>query len=135
MANYVLDYSGIQVNSKLAEIADKAPIASPIFTGTPTAPTAAEGTNTTQIATTAFVMNTLLNNESMIFKGTLGENGTITSLPNSHIAGWTYKVITAGTYANEECAIDDLIICITSGTSANNDHWIIIHNSNQWYSW
>ncbi len=30
-------------------------LASPVFTGTPTAPTAAAGTNTTQIATTAFV--------------------------------------------------------------------------------
>jgi len=34
---------------------DKADLASPAFTGTPTAPTAASGTNTTQIATTAFV--------------------------------------------------------------------------------
>lgn len=33
----------------------KAPLASPAFTGTPTAPTAAKTTNTTQIATTAFV--------------------------------------------------------------------------------
>lgn len=33
----------------------KAPIASPTFTGTPKAPTAATGTNNTQIATTAFV--------------------------------------------------------------------------------
>ncbi|WP_245216443.1 hypothetical protein [Pseudomonas aeruginosa] len=33
----------------------KAPLASPALTGTPTAPTAAAGTNTTQIATTAFV--------------------------------------------------------------------------------
>ena len=32
-----------------------APLASPTFTGTPAAPTAAGGTNTTQIATTAFV--------------------------------------------------------------------------------
>jgi hypothetical protein len=35
--------------------ATKAPLASPTFTGTPTAPTAAAGTNTTQVATTAFV--------------------------------------------------------------------------------
>ena len=35
----------------------KAPLASPTFTGTPKAPTASSGTNTTQIATTAFVMN------------------------------------------------------------------------------
>lgn len=40
------------INSALA---DKAPLASPALTGTPTAPTAAAGTNTTQIATTAFV--------------------------------------------------------------------------------
>lgn len=33
----------------------KAPLASPALTGTPTAPTAAAATNTTQIATTAFV--------------------------------------------------------------------------------
>ena len=34
-----------------------APIASPAFTGVPTAPTAAPGTATTQLATTAFVLN------------------------------------------------------------------------------
>ena len=37
------------------EIAPKAPLASPTLTGTPAAPTAAAGTNTTQLATTAFV--------------------------------------------------------------------------------
>lgn len=37
----------------------KAPLASPNFTGTPTAPTAPNGTNTNQIATTAFVQNAL----------------------------------------------------------------------------
>ena len=36
-------------------IALKAPLASPALTGTPTAPTASSGTNTTQLATTAFV--------------------------------------------------------------------------------
>lgn len=34
---------------------NKAPLASPAFTGTPTVPTAAAGTNTTQAASTAFV--------------------------------------------------------------------------------
>ena len=37
----------------------KAPTASPAFTGTPTAPTAASSTNSTQIATTAFVKSVL----------------------------------------------------------------------------
>ena len=38
-------------------IATKAPLASPTLTGTPAAPTAVSGTNTTQIATTAFVQS------------------------------------------------------------------------------
>jgi hypothetical protein len=37
----------------------RAPLASPALTGTPTAPTAGGGTNTTQIATTAFVQSAL----------------------------------------------------------------------------
>ena len=39
-----------------ASIAGFAPIASPVLTGIPAAPTASPGTNTTQLATTAFVM-------------------------------------------------------------------------------
>jgi hypothetical protein len=41
------------VNTQLAL---KAPLASPAFTSVPTAPTAPVGTNTTQLATTAFVL-------------------------------------------------------------------------------
>lgn len=37
------------------DLAARAPLASPAMTGTPTAPTAAPGTNTTQVSTTAFV--------------------------------------------------------------------------------
>jgi len=39
----------------------KAPLVSPTFTGTPAAPTADAGTNTTQIATTAFVSSAVAN--------------------------------------------------------------------------
>jgi len=39
----------------MAQVAQKAPLASPGLTGTPTAPTAPHGTDTTQLATTAFV--------------------------------------------------------------------------------
>jgi hypothetical protein len=44
-----------QVVNLVSSLSDKAPIASPIFTGTPAAPTATSGTNTTQVATTAYV--------------------------------------------------------------------------------
>lgn len=39
----------------VADVTGAAPLASPTFTGTPAGPTAAPGTNTTQLATTAFV--------------------------------------------------------------------------------
>ena len=41
--------------SKWSVQVERAPLASPALTGTPTAPTASAGTNTTQLATTAFV--------------------------------------------------------------------------------
>ena len=43
------------LDAVIASNALKAPLASPAFTGTPTVPTAAPGTNTTQAASTAFV--------------------------------------------------------------------------------
>lgn len=41
----------------VGQVTGAAPLASPTFTGVPAAPTAAPGTNTTQLATTAFVTN------------------------------------------------------------------------------
>jgi hypothetical protein len=46
----------VELNAAAAAIASKADSNDPTFTGTPVAPTAAAGTNTTQIATTAFVL-------------------------------------------------------------------------------
>jgi len=43
------------VTLAVADVSGAAPLASPTFTGTPAAPTASAGTNTTQLATTAFV--------------------------------------------------------------------------------
>jgi len=44
-----------EFNAIASAISSKADTASPTFTGTPAAPTASSGSNTTQIATTAFV--------------------------------------------------------------------------------
>jgi hypothetical protein len=49
------NFASTVVNS----LSTKAPLSSPAFTGTPTAPTAAQGTNTTQVATTQFVQQAL----------------------------------------------------------------------------
>jgi hypothetical protein len=57
-------------------IADKADKVSPALTGTPTAPTATSGTNTTQVATTAFVRSEL---ETLAAKASPALTGTPTA--------------------------------------------------------
>ena len=101
-----------------------APLASPALTGTPTAPTANAGTNTTQIATTAFVTNAISGiTGAMVFKGTVGTGGTAgTALPTSNVkVGDTYKIITAGTYAGQAAKVGDLFIA-----SATTPTWAYV---------
>lgn len=53
--------------------------------------------------------------DAMVFKGTLGTGGNVTALPTSGVVvGDTYKVITAGTYANQVAKIGDLFIATAS---------------------
>ena len=70
---------GSEIDSEFVAIASaissKANSASPVFTGTPLAPTASEGNNTTQIATTAFV-TTATNNINTLSAFTIEEVGT-----------------------------------------------------------
>lgn len=58
-----------EFNAIQSAVSSKADANSPAFSGTPTAPTAASGTNTTQIATTAYVYNSPTIN-SPVFTGT-----------------------------------------------------------------
>ena len=59
--------------------------------------------------------------EPMVFKGTLGTGGTITSLPTAASAneGFTYKVITAGTYASQSAKVGDVFV-------SNGSAWVLI---------
>ena len=55
-----------------------APIASPTFTGNPVAPTATFGTNTTQVATTAFVQTAIGDISGGTVTSVLGNTGAVT---------------------------------------------------------
>lgn len=66
--------NSIDENHAKAELALKAPLASPALTGTPTAPTAAVGNSTTQLATTAFVNAEIANDAPTKVGG--GASGT-----------------------------------------------------------
>lgn len=82
------------VSQSLAETLDtqlaaKAPLASPALTGTPTAPTAAAGTNTTQIATTAFVQASgglvLITSQSFSAASAVNVNNCFTSTYDNYL--------------------------------------------------
>lgn len=61
------------------QIAVKANIASPTFTGVPSAPTAAAGTNTTQLATTQFVRSAITGLTSGTTQQYIRGNGTLST--------------------------------------------------------
>lgn len=109
-------------------LALKADLASPTFTGTPKAPTAATGTNTTQIATTAFVktaVDTAIAGvaDALIYKGTVagGSTGSYGALTPAANKGDTYKVSTAGKIDGKVVEVGDMLICNTDNTAQATD--------------
>lgn len=136
-------------------ITDKANINSPEFTGVPRAPTAAANTNTTQIATTAFV-NAAKRNYANAVTGlsasstlTLSSSGIVqqwnannitTTLPNpsSCPAGTTFSfravsgrtgcslAVATGTFVEDGTTTNTLAI--------NGGEWVeLCNNSSQWF--
>lgn len=89
-----VDASG---NVTVPGLASKAPLASPAFTGTPTAPTAGTDANNTQIATTAFVQAAIA---SSIGDITGLEFEVVASLPSAGETGKVYLVSSGGSGQN-----------------------------------
>lgn len=71
--------------------------------------------------------------DAMVFKGTLGTNGTITAVPTTGVVkGDTYKIISSGTYAGSACKVGDLIIALNSGdVEATVDNWAYVPSGNE----
>lgn len=83
--------------------------------------------NTNTIATKTYVNESIAALPTpMQFKGSLGTGGTITSLPSAAAAnnGYTYKVITAGTYASQAAKVGDVFI-------SNGSSWILVPSGDE----
>ena len=91
-----------------------------------TATTQSSTDNSTKIATTAYVTTAIANlPEPMLFKGSVGTSGTITSLPTAAAAneGFTYKVITALT-TPVTAKVGDTVI-------SNGSEWVVIPSGDE----
>jgi len=83
--------------------------------------------NSTRVATTAYVDSAIDDlPEPMVFKGSLGTGGTVSTLPAAATSntGFTYKVITDGTYASQDAKVGDTFI--SDGTA-----WVLIPSGDE----
>lgn len=88
-----LNYTDGVTSSIQTQLDGKAALNSPAFTGTPTAPTAATGTSTTQLATTAFVANTAF---SSTLPAQTGNNGKYLKTDGSNASWQSTPSVLAG---------------------------------------
>jgi len=96
-----------------------APLASPALTGTPTAPTASIGTNTTQIATTAFVLANNLTKSGGTFDGDI----TTPSLNSGSLAGTRSRIINGGMQIDQR----------NNGSSISSGVSAVTYTVDRWY--
>ena len=84
----------------------------------------------TSSAVVDYVGSTLRASDAMIYKGTIGTGGVVEALPSTTaLTGWTYKVITAGTYAGVSCEVGDMIICLEDGSSTKSATWTVVQSN------
>ncbi len=114
-----LNYTDGVTSAIQTQIGTKAPLASPTFTGVPAAPTATAGTDTTQVATTAFV-------QQEIAAQSLGVGQTWQDVAGSRAVSTSYQNTTGRPI---EVAIKGYIGG-GSGTafeaSVDNSTWIVV---------
>lgn len=98
----------------------KANLASPILTGTPTAPTAAESTNTQQIATTAFVDRAVKTHQADLASQASGKGASLIGINDSG------NLLTATTV---EGALAEVMAKANSAFQSASDGKVLIANA------
>jgi hypothetical protein len=112
-----------EFNSIAGAISSKADIASPTFTGTPAAPTATSGSNTTQIATTAFVTAAL---QAVYPVGSIYINSASSTNPSTLLGFGTWEAFGAGRVLVGLNASDSLFDTLEE-TGGSKDAIVVSH--------
>lgn len=112
------------------QINAKAPIASPSFTGKPTAVTPDATDNGTRLATTAFVQTVVSGlldaKDAFHFVGTLAGGDTLPAAESGHV----YRITSDGTINGLTVHQGDTITCCVDGTNAGTPaNWFVTHTN------
>lgn len=102
------------------EIAKKAPIANPVFTGSVTLPV--DPTENLHAATKQYV-DRLISNLVSTVPGIVDAEHP---LPASHKAGQTWRAAADGVYAEHKCETGDLIICLLDGETVVGTDFMVV---------
>jgi hypothetical protein len=112
-----------EFNAIAGAISSKADIASPTFTGTPAGPTATAGSNTTQLATTAFVTAAL---QAVYPVGSIYINSASSTNPTSLLGFGTWEAFGAGRVLVGLNASDTLFDTLEE-TGGSKDSIVVSH--------
>lgn len=126
-----------EFNAIASAVSSKADTASPAFTGSPTAPTASSGTNTTQLATTAFVKSAI-DTASSAFGTMSNQNNNAVTITGGSITGITDLAVADGGTGVSTIAANAVVLgngtsaiqTVAPGTSGN----VLTSNGTTWVS-
>lgn len=128
-----------EYNSIAVAISTKADLVSPVFTGTPTAPTASPGTNNSQIANTAFVSAAVASGISGAGLGTIATQDTNNvSITGGSITGITDLAVADGGTGSSSLTANAVLLgngtsaiqTVAPGTTGN----VLLSNGTTWTS-
>lgn len=120
-------YYSFNINQDISGKADKSATVSTVtWDSTNKKLTKTINGSTTDVVTAATLKTDLGLSSAMLFIGSLGTGGTATTLPAAAAAnqGYTYKVITAGTYASTAAKVGDVFV-------SNGSEWVLIPSGDE----
>jgi hypothetical protein len=112
-----------EFNNIATAVGTKADLISPTFTGTPAAPTASPGTNTTQLATTAYVTAAL---QAVYPVGSVYINASVTTNPATLLGFGTWVEIGAGRVLVGQDT-GDTVFDVMGETGGSKDAIVVSH--------
>ena len=124
---FIYDNSGTDEEVTMATIVSnstKADTDSPDFTGTPTAPTAAAGTNTTQIATTAFVETSITDKADLASPAFTGVPTTPTAATGTNTAQIATTAFVAAEISNHFHTDTWTAVSTNTGLAPNGNYLV-----------
>ena len=109
-----------EFNAISSAIASKADLASPTFTGTPAAPTATTGSNTTQLANTAYVKQEIAAAGGRIAQTVVGTGGISYTTSTSYTATALTATITPSSTSSKILILSHAMVWQTNAYASGN---------------